>query len=131
MSPRRKVFFEEDNTPKTVINSRGKRRKPCSKDLPSMLKTNDPVFLDFIEQCLTWDSNERMKPEEALRHEWILIALQAERKNQFKKEPSDKKAREHHSDTRVPQGSLSGKRSKRVEGSNTKLPPISLSVERE
>lgn len=38
-SSRRKLFFEEDNTPKTVVNSRGKKRVPSKYTLQQVLRT--------------------------------------------------------------------------------------------
>ena len=52
---------------------RGKiRGPPNSKDLvKAMGGCDDPVFIDFIRRCLTWDPNERLTPPQALRHPWL------------------------------------------------------------
>ncbi|XP_061663481.1 dual specificity tyrosine-phosphorylation-regulated kinase 2 isoform X2 [Syngnathoides biaculeatus] len=52
---------------------RGKLRgPPCSKDWSAALKgCDDPLFLDFIKQCLEWDPAVRMTPSQALRHPWL------------------------------------------------------------
>ncbi|KAF9357429.1 hypothetical protein BGX34_009372 [Mortierella sp. NVP85] len=71
-STRRKVFFDSNGNPKLVINSKGKKRRPGSKTLGQVLKCTDLLFLDFIAKCLIWDPERRMKPYEALRHDWIL-----------------------------------------------------------
>ncbi|KAM9846154.1 dual specificity tyrosine-phosphorylation-regulated kinase 2 [Aulostomus maculatus] len=61
----------------TVLNGgrsrRGKvRGPPCSKDWSSALKgCDDPLFLDFLKQCLEWDPALRMTPSQALRHPWL------------------------------------------------------------
>ncbi|KAL4659447.1 dual specificity tyrosine-phosphorylation-regulated kinase 4-like [Arapaima gigas] len=68
---RRKLFFDSKGYPRHITNSKGRRRRPSSKDLATVLKTNDPLFLDFIRRCLTWDPNKRMTPDEAMRHKWI------------------------------------------------------------
>lgn len=57
--------------PKLVVNSKGKKRKPGAKTLTQALKCSDPLFLDFVARCLTWDPEKRMKPREGLQHEWI------------------------------------------------------------
>lgn len=61
--------------PRCVTNSKGKKRRPGSKDLSSAIKTGDLLFLDFIRRCLVWNANDRMKPEEALQHAWIQEVL--------------------------------------------------------
>ncbi|XP_008313543.1 dual specificity tyrosine-phosphorylation-regulated kinase 2 [Cynoglossus semilaevis] len=52
---------------------RGKiRGPPGSKDLSAALKgCDDPLFLDFLKQCLEWDPALRMTPSQALRHPWL------------------------------------------------------------
>uniref|UniRef100_A0A8C7IJR6 dual-specificity kinase n=1 Tax=Oncorhynchus kisutch TaxID=8019 RepID=A0A8C7IJR6_ONCKI len=77
---RKKHFFDSKGNPRNITNSRGRKRRPNSKDLASVLKTNDPVFLDFIKRCLTWDPKKRMTPDEAMQHEWI----QEARSNKFR-----------------------------------------------
>jgi dual specificity tyrosine-phosphorylation-regulated kinase 2/3/4 len=70
-STRKRVFFDSNGSPRPVVNSKGKRRRPGSKTLTQALKCNDEVFLDFISRCLQWDPEKRMKPDEGLMHEWI------------------------------------------------------------
>ncbi|XP_021432888.2 dual specificity tyrosine-phosphorylation-regulated kinase 4-like [Oncorhynchus mykiss] len=77
---RKRHFFDSKGNPRNITNSRGRKRRPNSKDLASVLKTNDPVFLDFIKRCLTWDPKKRMTPDEAMQHEWI----QEARSNKFR-----------------------------------------------
>ncbi|KAJ3222012.1 Dual specificity tyrosine-phosphorylation-regulated kinase [Clydaea vesicula] len=68
---RKKTYFDSNGTVKLVVNSKGKKRKPGSKSLSSILKNCDPLFIDFIEKCLEWDPEKRMTPLGALRHDWI------------------------------------------------------------
>ncbi|XP_030645401.1 dual specificity tyrosine-phosphorylation-regulated kinase 4 [Chanos chanos] len=68
---RRKLFFDSKGNPRNITNSKGKKRRPNSKDLATVLKTNDALFLDFLKRCLTWEPNKRMTPDEAMQHEWI------------------------------------------------------------
>ncbi|CAG8509931.1 3123_t:CDS:2 [Paraglomus occultum] len=70
-STRKRIFFDSNGSPRPVVNSKGKRRRPGSKTLTQALKCNDEVFLDFISRCLQWDPEKRMKPDEGLMHEWI------------------------------------------------------------
>ncbi|XP_056908708.1 dual specificity tyrosine-phosphorylation-regulated kinase 4 isoform X1 [Takifugu flavidus] len=69
---RRRLFFDSKGNPRNVTNSKGKKRIPNSNELSTALKTTDPLFLDFIKRCLTWDPTKRMTPDEGLQHEWIL-----------------------------------------------------------
>ncbi|XP_077325533.1 dual specificity tyrosine-phosphorylation-regulated kinase 2 isoform X2 [Lithobates pipiens] len=52
---------------------RGKLRgPPGSRDWVTALKgCDDPLFLDFLSQCLEWDPTLRMTPSQALRHHWL------------------------------------------------------------
>lgn len=58
---------------KGSISRKGKARGPPeSKDLSKALKgCDDPLFLDFITQCLEWDPERRITPAMALRHSWL------------------------------------------------------------
>ncbi|XP_032232315.1 dual specificity tyrosine-phosphorylation-regulated kinase 4 isoform X2 [Nematostella vectensis] len=68
---RRRLFFDSKGIPRCITNSKGKKRRPSSRDISAALKTNDALFLDFLKQCLEWDPSERITPEQAFQHEWI------------------------------------------------------------
>ncbi|TPX41400.1 hypothetical protein SeLEV6574_g06107 [Synchytrium endobioticum] len=68
---RRKLFFDSNGQPRLAPNSKGKKRRPNSKPLQSLLRAADPAFLHFVERCLAWDPERRMTPLDALNHEWI------------------------------------------------------------
>ncbi|RKF62271.1 putative dual specificity protein kinase pom1 [Erysiphe neolycopersici] len=70
-STRRKVFFDSLGKPRSALSPKGRRRRPSSKSLHQVLKCDDPAFLDFISKCLKWDPDRRIKPEDAIRHEFI------------------------------------------------------------
>ncbi|KIX05516.1 uncharacterized protein Z518_06388 [Rhinocladiella mackenziei CBS 650.93] len=70
-SSRRKLFFDSMGKPRLTVSSKGRRRRPSSKDLRQVLKCDDEAFLDFISKCLKWDPSRRMNPHEANRHEFI------------------------------------------------------------
>jgi len=78
-SNRKKMFFDQTGAPRIVPNSRGKKRKPSSKDLSAAVPCNDQGFLSFLAGCLRWDPRERFTPEGAIQHEWILEGLQPPR----------------------------------------------------
>ncbi|KAL8947418.1 MAG: hypothetical protein Q9222_006297 [Ikaeria aurantiellina] len=70
-STRKKLFFDSLGKPRLTVSSKGKRRRPSSKTLQQALKTEDEPFLDFISRCLRWDPERRLKPDEAIHHEFI------------------------------------------------------------
>ncbi|KAK4703629.1 dual specificity tyrosine-phosphorylation-regulated kinase 2/3/4, partial [Phenoliferia sp. Uapishka_3] len=73
-SSRKRLFFDSTGAPRPVVNSKGRRRRPGTKTLAQVLKSDDELFVDFIAKCLTWDPDRRLKPEPALRHPWIVAA---------------------------------------------------------
>ena len=70
-SSRKKLFFDSLGKPRLTVSSKGKRRRPSSKTLQQALKCEDEAFLDFISRCLRWDPERRLKPDEAIRHDFI------------------------------------------------------------
>lgn len=70
-STRKKLFFDSLGKPRLTVSSKGRRRKPSSKTLQQVLKCDDEAFLDFLAKCLRWDPDRRMKPDEAVRHEFL------------------------------------------------------------
>ena len=70
-STRKKLFFDSLGKPRITVSSKGKRRRPSSKTLQQALKCEDEAFLDFISRCLRWDPERRLKPDEAIHHEFI------------------------------------------------------------
>ena len=88
---RRRLFFDSKGNPRSITNSKGKKRRVGSKDLQQAVKTSDANFLDFIRRCLEWDPSIRMTPEEALQHEWIkegLVHRRPRESNRDKPKPS-------------------------------------------
>ncbi|KND91509.1 Dual specificity protein kinase pom1 [Tolypocladium ophioglossoides CBS 100239] len=70
-STRKKLFFDSMGKPRLTVSSKGRRRRPSSKTLQQILKCDDEAFIDFLARCLRWDPERRLKPEEAIRHEFI------------------------------------------------------------
>ncbi|XP_064480192.1 dual specificity tyrosine-phosphorylation-regulated kinase 4-like isoform X2 [Ornithodoros turicata] len=68
---RRRLFFDSKNNPRTITNSKGKKRKPNSKTLAAALSCNDEDFVDFLSRCLEWNPETRITPDDALRHAWL------------------------------------------------------------
>ena len=70
-STRKKLFFDSLGKPRLSVSSKGRRRRPSSKTLQQALKCDEDSFVDFITRCLRWDPERRLKPEEALQHDFI------------------------------------------------------------
>ena len=70
-STRKKLFFDSLGKPRLTVSSKGRRRRPSSKELRQALKCDDEAFLDFISRCLRWDPTRRMSPHDALKHEFL------------------------------------------------------------
>jgi dual specificity tyrosine-phosphorylation-regulated kinase 2/3/4 len=70
-SSRKKLFFDSLGKPRVTVSTKGRRRRPSSKTLQQALKCDDDAFLDFIARCLRWDPERRMKPDEAMLHEFV------------------------------------------------------------
>merc|ERR1719456_317580 len=68
---RKKMFFDQNSNPRIVPNSRGKKRRPGSKDLAVALRTSELKFIEFLAGCLRWCPRECFTPEDGLQHEWI------------------------------------------------------------
>lgn len=78
-SSRKKLFFDSMGKPRVTVSTKGRRRRPSSKTLQQALKCDDDAFLDFISRCLRWDPERRMKPDEAMLHEFITGVKRAPR----------------------------------------------------
>ncbi|KAJ9353838.1 hypothetical protein DTO027B9_5051 [Paecilomyces variotii] len=70
-STRKKLFFDSLGKPRLTVSSKGRRRRPSSKDLKQALKCDNEPFLDFVAGCLRWDPSRRLSPTDALNHEFI------------------------------------------------------------
>lgn len=70
-STRKKLFFDNVGKPRSVVSSKGKRRKPSSKTLSQVIKCQDEAFLDFMARCLRWNPQARLTPDDALNHPFI------------------------------------------------------------
>lgn len=68
---RRKLFFDSSLKPRVTVSSKGRRRRPSSKTLSGVLKCDDEAFLDFLAQCLRWDPDRRIRPDQALSHPFV------------------------------------------------------------
>ncbi|XP_062872141.1 dual specificity tyrosine-phosphorylation-regulated kinase 4-like, partial [Trichomycterus rosablanca] len=68
---RKELFFDCYGRPIRIINHNGRPRIPGSKNLSRILNTDNELFLDFLNRCLTWNPTMRLSAKEALQHPWI------------------------------------------------------------
>jgi len=80
ISNRKKIFFDSSGSARVVPNSRGKKRRPSTKELATLLSCNDKQFVSFLKGCLRWDPRQRFTPEDAIQHEWVMEGLQSQPK---------------------------------------------------
>ena len=85
LSTRKKIFFDSRGEIRITPNSRGKLRYPGTRTIQDILRTDDLLFLEFLEFLLVWDFRKRPSAAEALNHQW-LVGL-------FKRQPSPQKKR--------------------------------------
>jgi dual specificity tyrosine-phosphorylation-regulated kinase 2/3/4 len=83
-SRKRRVFFDNNNMPLKVPNSQGHIAIPNTKSLNNALKGSGQHFIDFIKECLKWNPNERITPENALMHKFIISDMNYETLYQHK-----------------------------------------------
>ena len=53
-------FLDSKGNPRCITNSKGRKRRPGSKDLTSILKNCDPVFVNFVSRCLEYVTTIRI-----------------------------------------------------------------------
>jgi dual specificity tyrosine-phosphorylation-regulated kinase 2/3/4 len=68
--------LDSTGAPRPVVNSKGRRRRPGTKTLQQVLRCDDEQFIDFIAKCLVWDPERRLKPQNALKHPFVLASKQ-------------------------------------------------------
>jgi dual specificity tyrosine-phosphorylation-regulated kinase 2/3/4 len=71
-SPRRQEFFNADFSPVLVKDRKSRVHRPSTLSLEQVVRCEDSAFLDFISRCLTWDPADRLQPDAALKHPWIV-----------------------------------------------------------
>jgi dual specificity tyrosine-phosphorylation-regulated kinase 2/3/4 len=72
---RKTEFFDENLMPVLVKDDKDQPIRPNSSSLAHFIENEDKTFMKFIDSWLHWDSDLRITPEEALRHDWILEGL--------------------------------------------------------
>jgi len=68
----KQITFDSNGNLLLPLGEKAKTRQPGIKSLKEALKCLDDDFVDFIQRCLTWKTDERLQPEEGKKHPWIL-----------------------------------------------------------
>ncbi|XP_046859436.1 dual specificity tyrosine-phosphorylation-regulated kinase 4-like isoform X2 [Xenia sp. Carnegie-2017] len=93
---RRTYFFDSKGLPRSITNSRGRKRRPNAKDLITAVRSNDKNFIKFLSRCLEWDPMKRITAGEALQHSWIQEDLKRVRENCVKSASGQRFLTHHH-----------------------------------
>ncbi|OMJ66215.1 hypothetical protein SteCoe_37026 [Stentor coeruleus] len=80
ISTRKHLYFDNYGEPKIKLNSRGRKRIPGTRSLRSILKGAEDEFFQIIEGCLKWNPAERIKPDDALKLNWLIDSQLENRK---------------------------------------------------
>jgi len=64
--------FYNGNAPMKLLSIGGREIIPFSKNLSSIMKGSDKNFVNLLENCLTWNSQNRITSEEAMNHPFFL-----------------------------------------------------------
>ncbi|EEB08721.2 CMGC/DYRK/DYRK2 protein kinase Ppk5 [Schizosaccharomyces japonicus yFS275] len=68
---RANLFFDRHGIPYPITSENGRKLIPSTRTLNQVLHCKQPVFVDFIAQCLRWNPELRLTPEAASRHPFI------------------------------------------------------------
>jgi len=73
MGSRSKNYFEDSfDRLKEFKTKTGTTFTPNETSVKEVLEeAEDPGFVDFVEKCLKWKSDDRMTADEALNHPWL------------------------------------------------------------
>ena len=71
-SPKSGIFFDNNLRPFLINDEEGNIIKPGSKKIKDLLKDSPETFIDFINKCLLWNPLERLTPDKALLHPFII-----------------------------------------------------------
>lgn len=120
-STRKKLFFDSLGKPRLTVSSKGRRRRPSSKDLRQVLKCDDEAFLDFLSRCLRWDPTRRLSPHDALKHEFITGVKLSTRPRMYAAASPSKRGASTSSSRPLPEppgGTLKSARTRDVSGTS-------------
>ena len=71
-SPKKMLFYDENLKPYQMIDEEGNYIVPGGKKLKDIMKDAPDSFVDFVSKCLKWNPFERITPDKALLHPFII-----------------------------------------------------------
>ena len=71
VASKRDTYFDKAYQPKEMVNSRGRKRYPKSKEIRNVLKGAEEGMIGLIEQCVNWNPQQRITPQKALENSWL------------------------------------------------------------
>jgi serine/threonine protein kinase len=71
-SPKKMLFFDDNLKPYQLIDEDGNYIIPGGKKIKDIMKEAPKSFVDFISKCLKWNPFERITPDKALMHPFII-----------------------------------------------------------
>ncbi len=71
-SPKKMLFFDDNLKPYQMIDEDGNYIIPGGKKIKDIMKDDPKSFVDFISKCLKWNPFERITPDKALMHPFII-----------------------------------------------------------
>ena len=77
-SPKQMIFFDNNLKPYQMLDEEGNYIIPGGKKLKEVLKDAPNSFIDFISKCLRWNPFERITPDKALMHPFIIENMNGE-----------------------------------------------------
>ena len=66
------VQLDSSGAIKMVPDSRGRTPQPGARSLSQLLSPQSAAFVDLVASMLVWDPTQRITPQEALQHPWVL-----------------------------------------------------------
>ena len=74
------LFFDSDLDPLPHVAKSGRLRCVASRPLDRVTSKANQSFLDFVRGCLAWQPEQRLTPQQALTHPWIVTATSSHRR---------------------------------------------------
>ena len=71
-SPKARIFFDNNLRPFKLKDENNNIIKPGSRKIKDLLINAPNNFIDFINKCLLWNPQERLTPDKALLHPFII-----------------------------------------------------------
>ena len=82
---RTKHYFDLEYNPVLKKDRKGNVWWPNATSFAELVGNEDPDFADFLDRCTAWKPKDRMKPSEAIQHNWVKKVLDGIKKKDSQK----------------------------------------------